>query len=102
MNLTNYITFYKSRSYYFSLTENQNNGCYSLKTDNFNQDSHLKCPLKKDINLKGEHNYANAMSVVIAAKIMGLDNKKIIDALGISRELNIDWNSSGKLTVLNS
>jgi UDP-N-acetylmuramoylalanine--D-glutamate ligase len=41
----------------------------------------FKCSLE-NINLKGEHNYANAMSVVIAAKIMGLNNKKIKDALG--------------------
>jgi UDP-N-acetylmuramoylalanine--D-glutamate ligase len=41
----------------------------------------FKCPLG-NINLKGEHNYANAMSVIIAAKIMGLNNNKIKDALG--------------------
>jgi UDP-N-acetylmuramoylalanine--D-glutamate ligase len=34
-----------------------------------------------DINLIGEHNIANAMAVITAAKIFKLDNEKIIKAL---------------------
>ena len=80
----NSVTEPKSRVFQFSLKEKVGNGCY-LSGDNIyykeNGKELFKCPLK-NINLKGEHNYANAMSVVIAAKIMGLNNKKIIDALG--------------------
>jgi UDP-N-acetylmuramoylalanine--D-glutamate ligase len=74
----------KSRVFYFSLKEKVDNGCY-LSKDNIcykeNGKELFKCSLE-NINLKGQHNYANAMSVVIAAKIMGLNNKKIKDALG--------------------
>ncbi|MDR3609863.1 MAG: UDP-N-acetylmuramoyl-L-alanine--D-glutamate ligase [Ignavibacteriaceae bacterium] len=73
----------KSRVFYFSLTKEIENGCYC--SNDFilfkeNGKELFKCSLD-DINLKGEHNYANAMSVIIAAKIMGLDNKKIKSAL---------------------
>jgi UDP-N-acetylmuramoylalanine--D-glutamate ligase len=74
----------KSRIYYFSLNEELENGCY-LKNNNIiyqeNGKELFKCSIN-DINLKGEHNYANAMAVIIAAKIFGLDNKKIKLALG--------------------
>jgi len=74
----------KSRVFYFSLKEKVDNGCY-LSKDNIyykeNGKELFKCSLN-NINLKGEHNYANAMSVVIAAKIMGLNNEKIKHALG--------------------
>jgi UDP-N-acetylmuramoylalanine--D-glutamate ligase len=80
----NSISEPKSRVFYFSLKEKVDNGCY-LGKDNIcykeNGKELFKCSLE-NINLKGEHNYANAMSVVIAAKIMGLNNKKIKDALG--------------------
>jgi UDP-N-acetylmuramoylalanine--D-glutamate ligase len=74
----------KSCVFYFSLKEKVDNGCY-LSGDNIYYEENgkelFKCS-SKNINLKGEHNYANAMSVIIAAKIMGLNNKKIMDALG--------------------
>ena len=80
----NSITEHKSRTFYFSLKEKVDNGCY-LSKDNIyykeNGKELFKCALG-NINLKGEHNYANAMSVIIAAKIMGLNNNKIKDALG--------------------
>jgi len=80
----NSVTEPKSRVFYFSMKEKVDNGCY-LKEDNiyYNESGKelFNFPLK-NINLKGEHNYSNAMSVVIAAKIMGLNNKKIKDALG--------------------
>jgi UDP-N-acetylmuramoylalanine--D-glutamate ligase len=66
------------------LKEEIDYGCY-CSNDNIyykeNGKELFKCSLE-DINLKGEHNYANAMSVIIAAKIMGLDNNKIKKALG--------------------
>ena len=78
------LTEPKSKILYFSLKEEIDNGCY-CSNDNIyykeNGKELFKCSLK-DINLKGEHNYANAMSVIIAAKIMGLDNNKIKKALG--------------------
>jgi UDP-N-acetylmuramoylalanine--D-glutamate ligase len=95
VNLTNYTTFYKSRSYYFSLTENQNNGCYRFKDQIiFNQDSQLKFAFNiGDMSLRGEHNYANAMAVITAAKIFDLDNDKIREGLktfkGVEHRLEI-------------
>jgi UDP-N-acetylmuramoylalanine--D-glutamate ligase len=74
----------ESKIYYFSLNEEIENGCY-LKNNNIiyreNGKELFKCSIN-DINLKGEHNYANAMAVIIAAKIFGLENKKIKMALG--------------------
>ncbi|HSD62501.1 MAG TPA: UDP-N-acetylmuramoyl-L-alanine--D-glutamate ligase [Ignavibacteriaceae bacterium] len=77
------VTPHKSKSYYFSLKETLNNGTYNFGDDIFfNEDSNLKfnC-LVSDINLLGEHNVANSMAVITAAKIFGLDNDKIIKAL---------------------
>ncbi|MGE5401048.1 MAG: UDP-N-acetylmuramoyl-L-alanine--D-glutamate ligase [Ignavibacteriales bacterium] len=70
--------------FYFSLNKEIENGAslqdgklvyrnkgvveYELSTDKF--------------SLKGEHNYANAMAVIIVAKILNLDNEKISAALG--------------------
>lgn len=69
---------------YFSLKKEIENGAY-LKNSviNFclNGKTEFTCNVS-DISLKGEHNYANAMAVIIMAKILKLDNKKIIEALG--------------------
>lgn len=81
--LMNSISPHKSKSYYFSLRETLNNGSYNFGEDIFfNEESTLKfnC-LISDINLLGEHNIANAMAVITAAKIFRLDNDKIIKAL---------------------
>ena len=94
-NLVNYITFYKSKSFYFSLNESQNNGSYRFKDQIiFNQDSQLKFAFYiGDMKLRGEHNYANAMSVITVAKIFDLDNAKIREALktfkGVEHRLEI-------------
>ena len=80
----NSITEHKSRVFYFSLKEKVDNGCYCSADIIYYKENGkelFKC-LLGNINLKGEHNFANAMSVIIAAKIMGLDNNKIKDALG--------------------
>ena len=36
---------------------------------------------RNDINIRGEHNLANAMSVICAAKVFNLDNAGIIKGL---------------------
>jgi UDP-N-acetylmuramoylalanine--D-glutamate ligase len=77
------LTKPKSRILYFSLKEEVNSGCYLEKGKIFYKEEGkelFKCTVD-DISLKGEHNYANAMSVIIAAKVMGLDNRKIKEAL---------------------
>jgi UDP-N-acetylmuramoylalanine--D-glutamate ligase len=82
--LINSLTETKSKIYYFSLKEEVENGCFYRDDKIYFMEGgkeQFKCSLQ-DINLKGEHNYANAMAVIIAAKIIGLDNKKIKDALG--------------------
>jgi UDP-N-acetylmuramoylalanine--D-glutamate ligase len=81
--LMNSVTRHRSKPYYFSLKETLNNGTYNSGEDIFfNEESNLKFSCKKsDINLVGEHNMANAMAVITAAKIFGLDNGKIIKAL---------------------
>jgi UDP-N-acetylmuramoylalanine--D-glutamate ligase len=81
--LMNSMAPHKSKPYYFSLKETLNNGTYNSGEDIFfNEESILKFSCKvSDVNLVGEHNIANAMAVITAAKIFGLDNEKIIKAL---------------------
>ena len=81
--LINSVTNYKGKGFYFSLHEPQLNGCYLSGTKvMYNEEGELKftCDIK-DINLNGEHNYANAMAAIIAAKIFNLDNDKINEGL---------------------
>ena len=81
--LMNSVAPHKSKSYYFSLSETLGSGTYNSGEDIFyNEDGQLKFNCKvSDINLVGEHNTANAMAVITAAKIFDLDNGKIIKAL---------------------
>lgn len=77
------ITSHRSHDYYFSLSVKNSFGCCLIKDEikffkNYNEE--FKC-FVSDINLKGEHNYANAMAVINAAKICGFDNEKIIEGL---------------------
>jgi UDP-N-acetylmuramoylalanine--D-glutamate ligase len=77
------LSEHKSRSFYFSTVSEQVNGCYlSGNQIFFNQDGELKftCSVS-DINLKGEHNYSNAMAVITAAKIFGCRDESIKSAL---------------------
>ncbi len=81
--LIDYITEHKSNDYYFSLKEAQPFGAYVLN-DNviFNEDSFMEFSCgTNEINLKGEHNIANAMAVITIAKILKCDNEKIKKAL---------------------
>ncbi len=79
----NYLTDHRSKSVYFSLTEEQSNGCF-YKDDKvifkLNGKEEFVCS-RNDINIRGEHNLANAMSVICAAKVFNLDNAGIIKAL---------------------
>ncbi len=78
-----YLKDHKSKSFYFSLNDEMDNGCFKE-----NEKIHFKKNGKEtfscnvsDIKIKGEHNLANAMAVICAAKIFKLDNHKIIKAL---------------------
>jgi UDP-N-acetylmuramoylalanine--D-glutamate ligase len=77
------LTKHRSKDYFFSLKSEVKNGC-SISGDEIiflkNHKPEFRCSLS-DINLRGEHNYANAMAVIIAAKIFGFDNEKIIAGL---------------------
>ena len=74
---------FQSSPYYFSLSVPQSNGCF-VSGDNiiFNKEGRtlFTCSVK-DVNLKGEHNIANAMAVISIAKLFNADNDKIIEAL---------------------
>ena len=77
------VSDHKSKTYYFSLGEALGNGAYSSE-DNIlfyeNDKKEFECKVD-DINLIGEHNVANAMAVITAAKIFKLDNQQIVKAL---------------------
>lgn len=78
-----YLKEYKSKSFYFSLDEELENG--SFKKDNMvhfrkNGKDLFQCSVS-DIKIKGEHNISNTMAVICAAKIFNLDNAKVIKAL---------------------
>jgi UDP-N-acetylmuramoylalanine--D-glutamate ligase len=78
-----YLKDYKSKSFYFSLNQKQNNGCYLSGDDvvfRINDSENFRCK-RTDINIRGEHNLANAMAVISAAKVFNLDNEGITKAL---------------------
>jgi UDP-N-acetylmuramoylalanine--D-glutamate ligase len=77
------LTAHNSKSFYFSNKEKLLDGCYV--SDNhilFNEHGKLEFsfPLN-ELPIKGEHNAANAMAAVNAAKICDLDNEKIKEGL---------------------
>jgi len=74
-----YLSVHKSNSLYFSLIEEQNDGCFYFEDDvifKLNGKENFRCS-RNDINIRGEHNLANAMSVICAAKVFNLDNAGI-------------------------
>jgi len=78
-----YLVDHKSKSFYFSLNEEPKNGCYYSGDSvifRMNDNETFRC-LRNDINIRGEHNLANAMAVICAAKVFNLDNKRIIKGL---------------------
>ncbi len=81
--LVNSLTKHASSDYYFSLCQVENYGSYIAGEEvifNKNEKEEFRCALS-DINLRGEHNYANAMAVINAAKIYNFENEKIIEGL---------------------
>jgi len=78
-----FLKQHKSKSFYFSLNNEQDNGCF-LSEDKVifknNGEENFRCS-RSDINIRGEHNLANAMAVITAAKIFNLNNDGIIKAL---------------------
>lgn len=81
--LINSLTNYSSKGFYFSLNEPQLNGCYLTgKQVIYNEEGELRFTCDTSgIYLKGEHNVANAMAAINAAKIFNLDNEKIKEGL---------------------
>ena len=78
-----YLKDHKSNSFFFSLKKEQQNGCF-YSDDNvifrINGKETFRC-VRSDINIRGEHNLANAMAVICAAKVFNLSNEKIIKGL---------------------
>jgi UDP-N-acetylmuramoylalanine--D-glutamate ligase len=78
-----YLTPHKSKSIYFSLNEEQNDGCFHFDKEvifRLSGKEIFRCS-RNDIKIRGEHNLANAMSVICAAKVFNLDNSGIIKGL---------------------
>src|SRR5690606_23380858 len=77
--ITNNTTPAKSKRYYFSLSEVLNNGCYKSGDQViFNYENKLEFAFPiSEMQIKGNHNTANAMAVITAAKIFNFDNEKI-------------------------
>ncbi len=82
-NLSGIQKYAVSNVFSFSLKSEISNGAY-FKDSNIiyveNGIEKFRCSTD-DISLKGEHNYANTMAVIIASKILGLENSAIIAAL---------------------
>ncbi len=78
-----YLAEHNSKSIYFSLNEEQNDGCSYSDNDvifRLNGKENFRCS-RNEIKIRGEHNLSNAMSVICAAKVFNLDNESIIKGL---------------------
>jgi len=78
-----YLSDHKSKSFFFSLNEEQKDGCFYTDGEvvfKLNGKENFRCS-RNDINIRGEHNLANAMSVICAAKVFNLDNAGIVKGL---------------------
>jgi UDP-N-acetylmuramoylalanine--D-glutamate ligase len=83
LDVMKYLSNPKSKSLYFSIKSEQNDGCFYSGGDVIfrqNGNENFRCS-RNDINIRGEHNLANAMSVICAAKVFNLDNAGIVKAL---------------------
>ena len=73
----------KFKRFGFSLTSVNNNGCY-IKDENFSyrieEIEDIICSTNS-LKIKGNHNKYNAMAIINIAKIIGIENKEIEDAL---------------------
>jgi UDP-N-acetylmuramoylalanine--D-glutamate ligase len=78
-----YLTEHDSKSIYFSLNEEQNDGCFYSDNEvifRLTGKENFRCS-RNEIKIRGEHNLSNAMSVICAAKVFNLDNAGIIKGL---------------------
>ncbi len=78
-----YLSDHESKSVYFSLSEEQTDGCYFQDERvifKLNGNEEFQCS-RSDINIRGEHNLANAMAVICAAKAFDMDNALIVKGL---------------------
>jgi UDP-N-acetylmuramoylalanine--D-glutamate ligase len=77
------VAIIKCNKIYFTLVNAEPNGCSIWGNEIiFKKNDELRFNCKvSDINLKGEHNIANAMAVIAIAKIFDAENEKIIKAL---------------------
>lgn len=72
----------KPRWFYFSLQDEELNGSYLCDGKiKFHRNTTSTIVDVKDLILKGEHNYQNVMAVVIAAKLIGIEDERIKIAL---------------------
>jgi len=82
LNLNNVAEDSSVQKYYFSTKMRLHNGAY-YKNGEFiyviNGESEKVCDAE-DLLIKGEHNFANALAVMIVAKIIGLSNESIARA----------------------
>lgn len=77
------LTYHKSKDFYFSLNNKSESGCFIAGEEIIflkHNKEEFRCSLA-DINLRGEHNYANAMAIINTAKIFDFNNDKIIEGL---------------------
>ena len=81
--LYKYLTKTNSQVFFFSTDNKVSNGCYLFENDiRFVKDSKEEFTFPvSELSIKGEHNVQNAMAVIIAAKIINLNNEKIKEAL---------------------
>jgi len=82
-HVVKYLTEHDSKSIYFSLNEEQNDGCFYSDNEvifRLNGKENFRCS-RNEIKIRGEHNLSNAMSVICAAKVFNLDNAGIIKGL---------------------
>lgn len=82
-SLMDSITLHRSKDVFFSLNSEPENGCWMNGSNIYYKENgqvKFECTLN-DINLKGEHNYANAMAVIAVAKLFGCENDDIKEAL---------------------
>jgi len=81
-NLHNVAEDSSVQKYYFSTKNNVDKGAYFSNGNFFyicNDQSEKVCT-SSDLFIKGEHNYANALAVLIAAKLIGISNESIAEA----------------------
>ncbi|MBX2975038.1 MAG: UDP-N-acetylmuramoyl-L-alanine--D-glutamate ligase [Ignavibacteriaceae bacterium] len=90
-----------ARVFKFSTKTHIEDGAFLTESElvyNENNIEKFRCKLS-DISLKGEHNYANAMAVVIAAKQIGISNEDILKGLitfpGVEHRLEFVRNFNG-------